>query len=121
MNSSNNNIDKYQKNAVSTIEGTLILDSHKLSYHYDRVEAWENNKDSLLVDANNLTTRLQRNQINRTGKEEISFDVLDKTFNSFQIVMIIKKEVLDANLNFLKRIIILILLNILKKQEIKRH
>jgi MoaA/NifB/PqqE/SkfB family radical SAM enzyme len=29
-------------NGVVTKEGTLILDSHKLSYHYDRVEAWEN-------------------------------------------------------------------------------
>ena len=28
-------------NAVETKEGALILDSHKLSYHYDRVQAWE--------------------------------------------------------------------------------
>lgn len=28
-------------NAVETREGALILDSHKLSYHYDRVQAWE--------------------------------------------------------------------------------
>ena len=27
--------------AVQTKAGALILDSHKLSYHYDRVEAWE--------------------------------------------------------------------------------
>ena len=27
---------------VKTNEGDLILDSHKLSYHYERVEAWEN-------------------------------------------------------------------------------
>ena len=27
--------------AVQTSEGALILDSHKLSYHMDRVEAWE--------------------------------------------------------------------------------
>lgn len=26
---------------VATAEGQLILDSHKLSYHYDRVQAWE--------------------------------------------------------------------------------
>ncbi len=26
---------------VQTREGALILDSHKLSYHYDRVQAWE--------------------------------------------------------------------------------
>ena len=28
--------------AVKTNEGSLILDSHKLSYHYERVKAWEN-------------------------------------------------------------------------------
>ena len=27
--------------AVDTKEGKLILDSHKLSYHMDRVQAWE--------------------------------------------------------------------------------
>ena len=27
--------------AVQTREGALILDSHKLSYHTDRVDAWE--------------------------------------------------------------------------------
>lgn len=27
--------------AVQTLEGALILDSHKLSYHTDRVDAWE--------------------------------------------------------------------------------
>src|SRR3989344_4838319 len=27
--------------AVQTREGALILDSHKLSYHVDRVRAWE--------------------------------------------------------------------------------
>ena len=30
-----------KSNGVKTKEGKLILDSHKLSYHYDRVEAWE--------------------------------------------------------------------------------
>ena len=29
-------------NPVKTKEGALILDSHKLSYHYERVKAWEN-------------------------------------------------------------------------------
>ena len=29
-------------NSIKTNEGELILDSHKVSYHYDRVEAWEN-------------------------------------------------------------------------------
>ena len=29
-------------NAIKTKEGNLILDSHKLSYHFERVKAWEN-------------------------------------------------------------------------------
>ena len=33
---------KNKDNSINTKEGELILDSHKLSYHYDRVEAWEN-------------------------------------------------------------------------------
>ena len=32
-------INKYQ---ITTSEGSLILDSHKLPYHFDRVKAWEN-------------------------------------------------------------------------------
>jgi len=31
-----------QGTAVQTREGALVLDTHKLSYHYDRVDAWEN-------------------------------------------------------------------------------
>ena len=31
-----------QNNAVNTNEGKLILDSHKLPYHFNRVQAWEN-------------------------------------------------------------------------------
>ena len=31
-------------NSIDTNEGKLILDSHKLSYHYDRVQAWENDE-----------------------------------------------------------------------------
>ena len=30
------------KSSVQTKAGELILDSHKLSHHYDRIEAWEN-------------------------------------------------------------------------------
>ncbi len=33
---------KQNDNSVDTNDGKLILDSHKLSYHYERVEAWEN-------------------------------------------------------------------------------
>ena len=32
---------KFTENSVPTREGNLILDSHKLSYHYERVTAWE--------------------------------------------------------------------------------
>ena len=31
-----------EDNFVETKEGKLILDSHKVSYHYDRVKAFEN-------------------------------------------------------------------------------
>jgi MoaA/NifB/PqqE/SkfB family radical SAM enzyme len=29
------------KNAINTAQGQLVLDSHKLSFHYERVQAWE--------------------------------------------------------------------------------
>ena len=32
---------KFTENSIPTREGNLILDSHKLSYHYERVAAWE--------------------------------------------------------------------------------
>ena len=35
------------KNAVDTPDGKLILDSYKLSYHYDRIEQWEHGEKSL--------------------------------------------------------------------------
>lgn len=35
------NKKNYQHNEVDTKEGKLILDSHKLFYHYDRVQSWE--------------------------------------------------------------------------------
>ena len=35
-------MNNHDHNAVKTKEGKLILDSHKLPYHYDRVQAWEN-------------------------------------------------------------------------------
>ena len=38
------NSKKYIDNAVDTKDGKLILDSHKLSYHYDRIKMWENNE-----------------------------------------------------------------------------
>lgn len=44
-------------NGVATSEGTLILDSHKLSYHYDRVEAWENGERIAPVSVDMSLTR----------------------------------------------------------------
>ena len=44
-------------NAVSTKEGNLILDSHKLSYHYDRVKAWENGEQIAPVTVDMALTR----------------------------------------------------------------
>ena len=38
----NNQNKKSNSLSVDTKDGKLILDSHKLSYHYDRIEAWEN-------------------------------------------------------------------------------
>ena len=45
------------QNAVSTQEGNLILDSHKLSYHYDRVQAWENGEQIAPVTVDMALTR----------------------------------------------------------------
>lgn len=33
---------KEKTNGIKTKEGTLVLDNHKLPYHYDRIEKWEN-------------------------------------------------------------------------------
>ena len=44
-------------NAVNTNEGKLILDSHKLSYHYDRVLAWENGEQVAPVSVDMALTR----------------------------------------------------------------
>ena len=44
-------------NLVKTKEGDLILDSHKVSYHYDRVEAWENEEKIAPVSVDMALTR----------------------------------------------------------------
>ena len=49
--------NKISNNAVDTKEGKLILDSHKLSYHYDRVQAWENNERVAPVSVDMALTR----------------------------------------------------------------
>ena len=42
---------------IRTNEGDLILDSHKLSYHYERVEAWENGEKIAPVSVDMALTR----------------------------------------------------------------
>ena len=44
-------------NSVNTKEGKLILDSHKLSYHYDRVKAWENGNHIAPISVDMALTR----------------------------------------------------------------
>ena len=46
-----------QSKAVDTKEGALILDSHKLSYHFDRVQAWENGERISPVSVDMALTR----------------------------------------------------------------
>lgn len=43
--------------AIKTKSGDLILDSHKLSYHYDRVQAWENGERIAPVSIDMSLTR----------------------------------------------------------------
>ena len=45
------------ENAVATSEGKLILDSHKLSYHYGRVEQWESGEKIAPVSVDMSLTR----------------------------------------------------------------
>ena len=47
----------YQNNEVDTKEGKLILDSHKLSYHFDRVKAWESGERIAPVTVDMALTR----------------------------------------------------------------
>jgi MoaA/NifB/PqqE/SkfB family radical SAM enzyme len=47
----------YQNNEVDTKEGKLILDSHKLSYHHDRVKAWESGERVAPVTVDMALTR----------------------------------------------------------------
>ncbi len=45
------------KNAVDTSEGKLVLDSHKLSFHYDRIESWESGEKIAPVSVDMALTR----------------------------------------------------------------
>ncbi len=44
-------------NTVDTKEGALILDSHKLPFHFDRVEAWENGERIAPISVDMALTR----------------------------------------------------------------
>ncbi len=46
-----------ENNSVKTKDGDLILDSHKVSYHYDRIEAWENGEKIAPVSVDMSLTR----------------------------------------------------------------
>lgn len=48
---------KFVDNSVQTKDGKLILDSHKLSYHFERVSAWENNERVAPVSVDMALTR----------------------------------------------------------------
>ena len=51
-----NNLEN-KDSIISTNEGDLILDSHKLSYHYERVEAWENGEKIVPICIDMALTR----------------------------------------------------------------
>ena len=76
-------------NSVNTKEGDLILDSHKLSYHMDRVSAWEDGERIAPVSVDMALTRacgamcsfcyamVQEPQERMPIKEKHSLDLLD--------------------------------------------
>lgn len=78
-----------QDNMVETKEGKLILDSHKLPFHFDRVEAWENGEKIPPVTVDMALTRacsamcsfcyaiMQEPQERRSIKEQDALNLLD--------------------------------------------
>ena len=46
-----------ENNSTKTKDGTLILDSHKLAYHFDRIEAWQNREQIAPVSVDMALTR----------------------------------------------------------------
>ena len=75
--------------AVQTREGALILDSHKLSWHYDRVSAWEAGERIAPVSVDMSLTRacsamcsfcyamMQESQARSSIKESHALNLLD--------------------------------------------
>ena len=53
----NQKIKKFGDNSVQTKDGKLILDSHKLSHHFERVSSWENNERIAPVSVDMALTR----------------------------------------------------------------
>ena len=74
---------------INTSEGELILDSHKLSYHYDRVQAWEAGERIAPVSVDMSLTRacgamcsfcyamMQESQVRSSVKESHALNLLD--------------------------------------------
>ena len=79
---------KRSDNAIETEEGTLILDSHKLSHHYDRVLAWEAGEKIAIVSKKAGTTRDILNQkLNIKGIPVTFYDTagLRKSKNDIEV------------------------------------
>jgi MoaA/NifB/PqqE/SkfB family radical SAM enzyme len=53
----NINSPRERNNSIKTKDGNLILDSHKLAYHFDRVERWENGEKISPVSIDMALTR----------------------------------------------------------------
>ena len=51
------NNDRFTSSSVDTNEGELILDSHKLSFHHDRLNQWENNERIAPISVDMALTR----------------------------------------------------------------
>jgi MoaA/NifB/PqqE/SkfB family radical SAM enzyme len=78
-----------KNNAVATEDGKLILDSHKLAYHYDRVEAWEHGERVAPISVDMALTRacgamcsfcyamIQESQERSSIKTKDALDLLD--------------------------------------------
>ena len=47
----------FTQNTVSTKEGDLILDSHKLSFHHEKISKWENNERIAPISVDMALTR----------------------------------------------------------------
>ena len=82
-------LDNTVDNSVDTAEGKLILDSHKLSYHYDRVKEWESGEKIAPISVDMALTRacgamcsfcyamVQEPQERSTVKVKQALDLLD--------------------------------------------